>query len=150
MVQWGRSIRPNELWKRSKWALPGCAAGHCGGAGHLADLIGTDRFLYALADAPAEVHRMMREIKQSWFTAYDGLYAIMNSEGAGSSYGAFELLCKGKDRPSYNAIYPPCSHRRCSMSSPCLTGRTGKLAGIDSMYHLDGQERCNTSTRYAP
>jgi len=103
----------------------------------LADLIGTDKVLYALADAPAEVHRMMREINKSWFTAYDGLYAIMNSEGAGSSYGAFELLCKGKTAKlqcDISAMLSPAMFDEFAL--PYLVEQANWLDR--SMYHLDG------------
>lgn len=61
-----------------------------------AALIGSQPLLFALADAPSEAHRLMREITDCWYKAFDGLYALVNPPIGGNAFMAFEIVGRGK------------------------------------------------------
>lgn len=62
----------------------------------LAALIGTEKLLYYIYDAPAEIHRLQNQMLPLWFEVYNRHYELIKDNDGWSSYGYFNMWGPGK------------------------------------------------------
>ncbi|MGB9620787.1 MAG: hypothetical protein ACPL7K_10265, partial [Armatimonadota bacterium] len=103
----------------------------------IASLVGTDRLLMYLADAPQHVHRFQDALVDRYFDYYDRLYEIVKEEDGGSCFSAFQTYGPGrvaKVQCDFSAMISPAMFEEFVV--PYLARQCARLDY--SVYHLDG------------
>ncbi len=102
-----------------------------------AEMIGTEKLLFAMVEQPEQVHRFLREITDCYYESFDELYDIISPEHDGNSFMAFQILGTGKTskfQSDISAMLSPSMFDEFVV--PYLTEHTRHVEY--SLYHLDG------------
>ncbi|MFC1479446.1 hypothetical protein ACFL6F_02510 [Planctomycetota bacterium] len=102
-----------------------------------AQLMGTMETVYALNDVPDEMHRLQKEILESFFKAYDTLFEMMFPDQDESAFIAFEIWAPGrilKIQCDIAALLSPALFEEFAF--PYFNKQCEKLDYV--LYHLDG------------
>lgn len=104
-----------------------------------AQMVGNAEILYALIDAPDQVHRLLREITDSYHKVFESLYSLISPNDTGNSFGAFQILGDGrvaKFQSDISAMLSPAMFDEFVI--PYLIEHIEKVKY--SLYHLDGPD----------
>ncbi|MDH7602850.1 MAG: trimethylamine corrinoid protein 2 [Armatimonadota bacterium] len=103
----------------------------------IASLVGTDRLLMYLVDAPEHVHRFQRALVDRYFDYYDRLYPIIKDDIGGTCFSAFQTYAPGrmaKVQCDFSAMISPSMFEE--FVAPYLAEQCSRLDY--SVFHLDG------------
>ena len=105
----------------------------------LAGLLGTQELLMYMVDCPEQIHRLLDQLDDLYFQAFDPLYEMIRDERGGNAFIAFQIYGPGKTLKTqcdFAAMISPrmfaefvCPHmqRQCERAD-------------FSLYHLDGPD----------
>jgi len=102
-----------------------------------AALLGTEKLLIAMLEKPSEVHRLLREISDSWYQAFDQYYAVVSPNNEGNVVAGFEIWGIGKTamlQSDISAMLSPAMFEE--FVAPHISEHASWLDF--SLYHLDG------------
>jgi len=103
----------------------------------LSELLGTEELLTYLIDCPDEIQRLLDEVNEAYFEAFDPLYDIIKDDRAGNAFIAFNAWGPGKTLKSqcdFSAMISP--DMFAEFVSPHLERQCARADF--SVYHLDG------------
>ncbi len=105
----------------------------------LAALFGTQEMLTHLIDCPDDIHRLLNQLDDIYFEAYDPIFDILKMEDGSSSYWAFNAWGSGRTAKlqcDFSAMISP------DMFAEFVTPHLRKQAArVDNaVYHLDGPD----------
>ena len=105
----------------------------------LSELMGTEELLAALIDSPKDVHRLLYQITELYFKAFDPLQEMMRDETGGNAFIAFNAWGPGrtlKTQCDFSAMIS--DEMFAEFVCPYLERQ---CARVDySVYHLDGPQ----------
>lgn len=103
----------------------------------LASLVGTDKLLLYLVDAPDDVHRFQASLTESYFDFHEPLYNIVCDEHEGCCFSAFSTYAPSamaKVQCDFSAMLSPAMFEE--FVAPYLDEQCERLDY--AVYHLDG------------
>ena len=135
-LRWSLDLTQRAVSEANGLYVTGCTelAEH---ADVLAAMFGVEQLLCHMVDCPKEIHRLLNEVQDAWYEAYDFHYNILKEPDGYSHFGPFQLMGKGR-----------VAKLQCDMSAmisaemfeefvmPHLKKQADWLDR--SMYHLDG------------
>ena len=105
----------------------------------LAALFGTQELLTFLIDCPAEIHRLLRQLDEIYWEAFDPLYEMVKDEREGNVYAAFQIWGPGrtlKTQCDFAAMLSP--DMFAEFVCPYMEKQCQQADF--SLYHLDGPD----------
>jgi 5-methyltetrahydrofolate--homocysteine methyltransferase len=103
----------------------------------LAALLGTQELLTYLLDKPREIHRLLRQVNDLYWRAFDPLYDIIKDERGGNAFMAFQIWGPGrtlKSQCDFSAMISP--DMFAEFVCPYLEEQCARADF--SVFHLDG------------
>ncbi len=104
----------------------------------LAAMFPTQDFLYYMMDCPDEIHRLLNEVQDAWYAAFEQHHNLLVEPDGFGHYGPFQLMGKGrvaKLQCDTAAMISPAMFEEFAL--PHIRKQAAYLDR--SMYHLDGK-----------
>ena len=105
----------------------------------MSELMGTEELLAALIDCPREIHRLLDQVTELYFKAYDPLFDIVKDDRGGNSFIAFNAWGPGrtlKSQCDFSAMIS--ADMFAEFVCPYLERQCSRVDF--STYHLDGPQ----------